>query len=79
VLIAAAVFVAAYILLRHTTLGRYLYAVGANPKAARLSGLRTDQIKLFAFVVTGLLVGVAGLILTSLMNAGQPTRAEASS
>jgi ribose transport system permease protein len=73
VIIAAAVFVAAYILLRHTTLGRYLYAVGANPKAARLSGLRTDQIKLFAFVATGLLVGVAGLILASLMNAGQPT------
>ena len=73
VIIAAAVFVASYILLRHTTLGRYLYAVGANPKAARLSGLRTDQLKLFAFVVTGLLVGVAGLILVSLMNAGQPT------
>ncbi len=73
VIIAAGVFVAAYIRLRRTTLGRYLYAVGANPRAARLSGLRTGEIKLFAFVVTGLLVGVAGLILVSLMNAGQPT------
>jgi ribose transport system permease protein len=73
VIIAAVVSVAAYIVLRHTTLGRYLYAVGANEKAARLSGLKTGRIRLFAFVVTGLLVGVAGMILVSLMNAGQPT------
>jgi ribose transport system permease protein len=73
VVVAAAIFVIFYVLLRHTTLGRYLYAVGANEKAARLSGLRTERIKLFAFVVTGLLVGVAGIILGSLMNAGQPT------
>jgi ribose transport system permease protein len=73
VVIAALVFVVSYVILRHTTLGRYLYAVGANAKAARLSGIRTEQFKLFAFVATGALVGVAGLILVSLMNAGQPT------
>ena len=73
VIVAAVIFVVSYVVLRHTTLGRYLYAVGANAKAAQLSGLRTREIKLFAFVVTGLLVGVAGLILVSLMNAGQPT------
>lgn len=73
VIIAAIIFAVSYVILRHTTLGRYLYAVGANQKAARLSGLRTDQLKLFAFVLTGALVGVAGLILSSLMNAGQPT------
>jgi ribose transport system permease protein len=73
VIVAAIVFVLSYVLLRYTTLGRYLYAVGANPKAARLSGLRAERLRLFAFVVTGLLVGVAGLVLVSLMNAGQPT------
>ena len=73
VVIAALLFVVFYVILRHTTLGRYLYAVGANEKAARLSGLRTERLRLFAFVVTGLLVGVAGTILVSLMNAGQPT------
>jgi ribose transport system permease protein len=73
VIVAAAVFVVSYVVLRHTTLGRYLYAVGANEKAARLSGLRSKRLKLFAFVATGLLVGVAGLVLVSLMNAGQPT------
>jgi ribose transport system permease protein len=73
VIVAAVVFAVSYAVLRHTTLGRYLYAVGANEKTARLSGLRTERLKLLAFVVTGLLVGVAGMVLVSLMNAGQPT------
>ncbi len=73
VILAASVFAVAFVVLRYTTFGRYLYAIGANEKAARLSGLRAERLKLVAFVVTGLLVGVAGLILASLMNAGQPT------
>ncbi len=73
VILAAIVFAIAYVVLRFTTLGRYLYAVGANEKAVRLSGLRAERLKLFAFVVTGLTVGLAGLVLASLMNAGQPT------
>ncbi|MEW6631594.1 MAG: ABC transporter permease [Pseudomonadota bacterium] len=73
VILAALIFVVAYVTLRFTTLGRYLYAVGANEKAVRLSGLRSERLKLFAFVVTGLCVGIAGMILSSLMNAGQPT------
>jgi ribose transport system permease protein len=73
VITAIVVFAAAFVTLRFTTFGRYLYAVGANEKAARLSGLRAERLKLIAFVITGLLVGVAGLILASLMNAGQPT------
>ena len=73
VIVAAMVFVFAFVTLRYTTFGRYLYAVGANEKAARLSGLRAERLKVIAFVITGLLVGVAGLVLASLMNAGQPT------
>ncbi len=73
VILAAVIFILGYVALRTTLFGRYLYAVGANQKAARLSGLRAERLKLIAFVVTGLLVGVAGLILCSLMNAGQPT------
>ncbi|UCI28699.1 ABC transporter permease [Mesorhizobium sp. B2-8-5] len=73
VILAALIFLVAYVTLRFTTLGRYLYAVGANEKAVRLSGLRSERLKLLAFVVTGLCVGVAGMILSSLMNAGQPT------
>lgn len=73
VLLAAAIFAVGFVTLRFTLFGRYLYAVGANLRAARLSGLRAERLKLAAFVITGLLVGVAGLILCSLMNAGQPT------
>ena len=73
VILAAVIFIVGYVALRYTIFGRYLYAVGANQKAARLSGLRAERLKLVAFVLTGLLVGVAGLILCSLMNAGQPT------
>ena len=73
VILAAVIFAIAYVMLRFTTLGRYIYAVGANEKAVRLSGMRSDRLKLFAFVATGLCVGIAGMILASLMNAGQPT------
>jgi ribose transport system permease protein len=73
VILAAVVFAVGHVALRYTIFGRYLYAVGANAKAARLSGLRAERLKLVAFVITGALVGVAGLILSSLMNAGQPT------
>jgi ribose transport system permease protein len=73
VVIAALVCLVVYIVLRHTTLGRYIYATGANQRAARLSGVRPERLKLFVFIVTGLLTGLGGLILASLMNAGQPT------
>lgn len=73
VIIAAVVFLVAYVVLSRTTFGRYIYAVGANQRAARLSGVRPERLKLVVFVVTGLLTGLAGLILASLMNAGQPT------
>jgi ribose transport system permease protein len=73
VIFAAVIFLVAWITLRFTVLGRFIYAVGANEKAVRLSGVRSERLKLFAFVLTGLCVGIAGMILSSLMNAGQPT------
>ncbi len=73
VILAVAVFLTAYMFLRFTLFGRSIYAVGANATAARLSGMRPERIKLLLFVITGLLTGLAGLILASLMNTGQPT------
>ncbi|ABM59315.1 inner-membrane translocator [Verminephrobacter eiseniae EF01-2] len=73
VIVAAVIFLIAWMTLRLTVLGRFIYAVGANERALRLSGVRSERLKLFAFVLTGLCVGVAGMILSSLMNAGQPT------
>ena len=73
VILAVAVFLTAFAFLRFTLFGRSIYAVGANATAARLSGMRPERIKLILFVITGLLTGLAGLILASLMNTGQPT------
>jgi ribose transport system permease protein len=62
-------FVATVILtwltLRFTTFGRKLYAIGANPAAARLAGIRTRRVIFFAFVLSGLAVGLTGLLLAS--------------
>jgi len=73
VILATIVCLVAWVILSRTVLGRTIYAIGANASAARLAGLRPMRIRFGLFVATGLLTGLAGLILASLMNAGQPT------
>lgn len=73
VIIAVIVAGAGWIALTRTKIGRLFLAVGANQSAARLSGYSPERIKFAAFVLTGALVGVASVILASLLNAGQPT------
>jgi len=51
--------------MRSTTYGRALYAIGANPNAARLSGIRTRWIIFLTFVLSGLAVGLTGLLVAS--------------
>src|SRR5262249_58711955 len=51
--------------LRATTFGRSLYAIGANPTAARLAGIRTKRVIFFSFVLSGAAVGLTGLLLAS--------------
>ncbi|RVT82729.1 ABC transporter permease [Rhodobacteraceae bacterium CCMM004] len=72
-IIAAAVAAVGMVVLARMRAGRLALAVGANPSAARLSGYSPERIKAVAFVVTGALTGLAAVILTSLLNAGQPT------
>lgn len=64
--------ISAYILKR-TVIGRYIYAVGSSEDAAHLSGIKVDQVKMFVYSFCGLLTGIAGVILTSRLNSGQPT------
>jgi ribose transport system permease protein len=66
-----AVFVVIWLLITRTTFGRYVYAVGGNPRAAALSGIRKNLIKTIAFVLTGVLASVSAIILLSRMNSGQ--------
>lgn len=58
---------------RKTTIGRYLYAVGGNEKATRLSGVNTKRIYFFAYANMGLLAGLAGALTIARAASAQPT------
>lgn len=73
VYIMGAIFAIGYFLLKHTKVGRYIYAVGCNEKAAHIAGINTDNIKIFAYTVCGLLSAIAGLIVTARLASAQPT------
>lgn len=67
------VFVAAWYVLNHTRLGRYVYALGGNESATRLSGISVDRVKLAVYSISGGLSALAGLIVTSRLASAQPT------
>jgi len=56
-----------YYISKHTKLGRHIYAVGSNEKATRLSGIKTDRIKILSFVLLGFAIGVAAVVESSRM------------
>jgi len=70
--IAAAVVVAAVILTKKTRLGRHIYAVGGNEKAAALSGLNVRRIKIIVYTIAGALAAVGGIMVTSRLDSAQP-------
>ncbi|MBD5782485.1 ribose ABC transporter permease [Pelagicoccus sp. NFK12] len=65
----AALFV---VVTKKSRFGRHLYAVGGNERAARLTGLRVNRIKIAVYTLAGALAGVAGLIVTSRLDSAQP-------
>ena len=56
-----------------TSFGRRIYAIGNNPVAAQFSGVRVDRIRFILFVLTGLMSGVAAVLLTSRIGSTRPT------
>ncbi len=58
--------------LQQTAAGRHVYAVGNNPEAARLSGIKTTQLLIAVYVVAGLLYGLAALLSVARTGAGDP-------
>ncbi len=65
VFIFAGVVILFVVLLRYTVYGRALYAIGASPEAARLAGIRVRRYITFGFILSGLMIGLAGLIRLS--------------
>ncbi|CAA9533046.1 MAG: Predicted L-rhamnose ABC transporter, transmembrane component 2 [uncultured Thermomicrobiales bacterium] len=62
ILIAGAIALVVAYVLRYTRIGRQLYAIGSNPDAARLAGIRSDRLVFGAFAACGLLCGLAGVL-----------------
>lgn len=69
-LIVAAVVV--WYLLEHTPFGRYLHSIGSNREAARLVGLRVERTVLLAFVISGAMAGIAGVLLVARTGTANP-------
>lgn len=66
-------YVLFWFLLHRTYYGRYIFAVGGNREASRLSGINVFQVKNIAFLLTGILSAVAGVLLTARLNSAEPT------
>ena len=72
-LITIAVFAILYFLTKHTTYGRAFYSLGHNRKAARLSGMRADEIVISVYVINGLLASLTGILYLARLNAADPS------
>ncbi|CAH0120214.1 MULTISPECIES: ABC transporter permease [unclassified Paenibacillus] len=73
VVVMAVCFIVGFIVLKYTRFGRNVYALGGNEEAARLSGIKTKSTKVSVFVISGLAAAIAGIILASRLNSGQPS------
>ena len=65
-------FIVCSVILNKTILGRYIYAVGGNEQAARASGIRVNNVKMWVYTICGLLSAMGGILLTSRITTGQP-------
>lgn len=72
IIILVLVFIICSILLNKTVFGRYIYAVGGNEQAAHAAGININRVKMAVYGISGLLAGLAGVLLTSRITTGQP-------
>jgi ribose transport system permease protein len=72
VIIMAIIYVFGYIFIEQTKYGRYIYGIGGNEEAAKLSGISVKRIKYMVYMINGGLTAVAGIVLLSRLNTGQP-------
>lgn len=66
------VYVVMHIFLTRTQTGRYIYAIGGNPEAARLSGIKVDRVLIIVYTISGFMAGLAGLVMVGRVNSAFP-------
>ena len=75
VIIMVLCIIATWVILNRTRLGRYIYAVGGNPEAAKASGISAKKTIIEAYLIHGAFVGLAGALFMTRLNSGQPAEA----
>lgn len=70
--ISGIVVIIAVIITKKTVLGRYIYAIGGNENASKLSGININKVKLTVYAISGLLAAVGGILVTSRLDSAQP-------
>jgi len=69
----AIVLIIVFIILNKTKLGRHIYAIGGNQKAAEFSGINVRHVRMFVYIFSGIMAALAGVVLAARSYSGQPT------
>ncbi len=73
VILMVVIFIIAALMINKTQLGRHIYAVGGNVQAAKFSGISVEKVKFIVYTYTGVMAGIAGVVIASRLYSGQPT------
>lgn len=73
VIIMFIVFIVLYVLIHKTAFGKSVYAIGGNEKAAYISGVKLNKVKIIIYSISGIMASISGLIITSRLSSAQPT------
>ncbi len=76
IIIMALTFIIGMFILKYTRIGRYIYAIGGNMEATRLSGINTNFYTLLVYIICGLTAGLAAVLLTARLDSAQPVAGE---
>ena len=76
VILMLIIFVIAVMLVNRTHFGRHIYAVGGNAQAASFSGINVQKVKFWVYTFTGIMAGIAGVVIASRRYSGQPRSGE---
>jgi ribose transport system permease protein len=73
IIILLSIFILSFYILKKTRLGLYIYSIGGNEEATKLSGINVDKYKIYVYVISGVFAAVSGMILAGRLNSAQPT------